>query len=119
MAGFYLTGLFLLAVRYFAPILLKPNIYVSPFFFLLVVVFWWWLVERRRTITWVRGGLVGAFSSIIYYFLVGLMFGAVTFGAGAGLMWVTGIFVVPCVVLAGVSAAALRKRVGNSRPRDK
>lgn len=116
LAGFYFTSLNIFGIWFFVPepLLVKPNIILSPLFFGLVMLFWWLFIERRGTSTWVRGGFVVLCSSIPYYFIVGMLLGVVSFGAGAVVMWFTAILVVPCLVLAGVLAAVFRKRVGDS-----
>jgi hypothetical protein len=114
LAAFYFTALNLFGIWFLAPLLLEPNILLSPFFFGSVMLFWRRFIERRGTSTWVRGGLVALCSSVSYYFIAGLVLGALSWGVGTVVMWFAAVGVVPFFVLAGVVAAVFRRRMGGS-----
>lgn len=96
-------------------ILLRIRLWFSPLLFVLSAFFWWLLIERTKTVDWVRGGIVGLLSGLIYYFSIGLITGPPTWGAYTVVYWFLAIAFVPLLVLAGVIAAISKKWFKNSK----
>lgn len=119
MAGLYFAVLHLLLLLHGGSgdpgIIFEIQLWFSPLLFLLSAFFWWLFIERRRKADWVRGGLVGMFSGIIHYFIMGLIMGIPSWGAYMVVLWFFALLLVPLLVLAGVIAAIGRKRLVNSQ----